>query len=127
MAEKCACKGDYLDKFIQPAILALICEKPAHGFFLLAELEKRGLVTGIDATGFYRTLRKFEEDGKLRSTWNIEEGEKPKKVYSITPAGLACLKNWQRTMQEYIVQISAISRAVDAALEGNKTETEAEL
>ena len=126
MAEKCACKGDYLDKFIQPAILALICRRPAHGFFLLSELEKQGLVSDIDTTGFYRTLRKLEEDGKLSSVWNIEAGEKPKKVYSLTPAGLDCLKNWQKTLQEYIVQISAISRAVDKALEGKVRETEAE-
>ena len=116
MAGKCACKGDYLDKFIQPAILAMIHEKPAYGFYLLAEMESRDLVDKVDATGFYRTLRKLEEDGKLSSEWQIEEGEKPKKVYTITDSGRACLNNWKKTLHEYIGLLSRISDAVDQSL-----------
>ena len=116
MADKCACKGDYLDKFIQPAILAMIHEKPAYGFYLLAEMESRELVDKVDATGFYRTLRKLEEDGKLSSEWQIEEGEKPKKVYTITDDGRACLNNWQKTLHDYIGLLGRISDTVDQSL-----------
>lgn len=116
MGEKCPCKGDYLDKFVQPAILSLLCEGPAHGFFLLAELEQRGLMSKVDATGFYRALRKLEEDGKLNSMWSIEAGEKPKKVYSITEPGLQCLQNWRVTLKAYIEHVVRIYEAADEAL-----------
>ena len=124
MEGKCACKGDYLDKFIQPAILALVLEKPAHGFYLMAELEKRHLVADADATGFYRTLRKLEEDGKLSAAWDVGDGAKPKKVYRITDTGLACLKNWQRTLRNYIARITLISGATDCALANVEKEKE---
>ena len=57
MAEKCPCKGDYLDKLVQPAILSVLCEGPAYGLELLRELERRHLADGADVTGFYRSLR----------------------------------------------------------------------
>ena len=123
MAKKCACKGDFLDKFIQPAILSMVYEKPAHGFYLLAELESRGLVNTVDTAGFYRTLRKFEKDGKLTSEWSVEEGEKPRKVYSITEAGIHCLRNWQNTLHSYIPLIDRISSAVDRSLKTNGGES----
>ena len=52
MPEKCPCKGDYLDKLIQPSILALLCEGPAYGLELLHELTGAGLRTGRTAPGF---------------------------------------------------------------------------
>ena len=40
MAEKCPCKGDYLDKLLQPAILAVLSGGPAYGLELLRELDE---------------------------------------------------------------------------------------
>lgn len=117
MNEKHPCKGDYLDKFIQPAILSLLCEEPAHGFYLLAELTRRGLVSNVDTTGFYRTLHKLEADGKLTSAWENNVGDKQKKNYTITEKGLKCLQDWQNTLHSYIILVKDISTAVDKALE----------
>lgn len=110
------CKGDYLDKLLQPAILSLLCEGSYHGFFLLSELERRGLVADADATGFYRTLHKLEADEKLSSEWTLESGEKPKKVYNITGKGVLCLKNWQCTLKNYFKLVGDMSAAVDRAI-----------
>ena len=52
MAEKCPCKGDYLDKLLQPAILAVLSGGPAYGLELLRELNAGTWPTG-------RTLRAF--------------------------------------------------------------------
>ncbi len=116
MSEKCACRGDYLDKMIQPAILGALYEKPAHGFSLLTAMMDRGLAKSVDAAGFYRTLRRLEDDGKLISEWQIEQGEKPKKVYSITEEGRACLRNWQVTLRDYLSLVERIAESVDYAL-----------
>lgn len=116
MVEKHPCKGDYLDKFLQPAILSLLCERSAHGFYLLEELERRALVSNADAAGFYRTLRRLEQDGKLTAEWEVGRNEKPKKVYAITEKGIHCLQNWQKTLHDYIHLVQRISQSVDAAV-----------
>lgn len=113
MSEKCACKGDYLDKFIQPAILALLCEGSAHGFYLLSELDRRGLASGVDAAGFYRTLHKLENDGKISSRWFLQKGEKPRQLYSISEAGRECLANWKNTLHSYMALIQRIYDLVE--------------
>ena len=117
MEKKCPCKGDYLDKFIQPAILSMLCESSAHGFYLLTELNRRGLVSNVDTAGFYRTLRRLESDGKLAGVWEMEDGGKPRKVYSLTETGVRCLRNWQATLRGYLVLVGSISAAVEQAVE----------
>ena len=102
MAEKCPCKGDYLDKLVQPAILSVLCEGPAYGLELLRELERRHLADGADVTGFYRSLKKLEADGRLSSVWQTENGERPRRIYTLTESGRRCLKNWRRTLHAYI-------------------------
>ena len=117
MAEKCPCKGDYLDKLVQPAILSVLCEGPAYGLELLRKLERRHLAEGADVTGFYRSLKKLEADGKLSSVWQTENGERPRRVYTLTESGRRCLKNWRRTLHAYIKDVRRTSAAVDAACE----------
>ena len=99
MAEKCPCKGDYLDKLVQPAILSVLCEGPAYGLEL------------------YRSLKKLEADGKLSSVWQTENGERPRRVYTLTESGRRCLKNWRRTLHAYLKDVRRTSAAVDAACE----------
>ena len=41
-AEKCACRGSFLDKFLQPAILVVLSKGSSHGFQMIADLEKSG-------------------------------------------------------------------------------------
>lgn len=115
MAEKCPCKGDYLDKLIQPSILALLSEGPAYGLELLHELERRRLADGADSTGFYRALKKLESTGKLTSSWQVGSGERPHRVYALTQAGYNCLLNWQRTLLTYLEDVNRVSDAVNAA------------
>ncbi|HIQ87937.1 MAG TPA: helix-turn-helix transcriptional regulator [Candidatus Scatomorpha gallistercoris] len=115
MPEKCPCKGDYLDKLIQPSILALLCEGPAYGLELLHELDRRGLANGADSAGFYRALKKLEETGKLASCWQTGRSGRPRRVYVLTDAGRRCLENWQHTLLAYMEDVRRVSNAVNAA------------
>ena len=60
--EKCACRGSYLDKFLQPAILVVLQRGSSHGFQMISDLEKSGMVSGngLDPAGLYRTLKRME-------------------------------------------------------------------
>lgn len=124
MEEKCPCLGAYLEKFTQPAILLLLKEGgPAHGFKLLSEIKERGLVDCVDAAGFYRTLKRLNEDGKLDSAWDLTPGQKARRVYSITEKGRWCLANWQNTLHNYRRNIDDIIDALDETLGPPMNET----
>ena len=117
MREKCPCQGDYLEKFIQPAILLLLYEAPAHGFKLLNEIKERGLVCRVDATGFYRTLKQLEEGGKVSSSWDLAPGQRARRVYAITGEGKQCLETWKSTLHSYRDSIEELLTEIDKTLQ----------
>jgi poly-beta-hydroxybutyrate-responsive repressor len=80
--------------FIQPWLLLLLLEKPAHGYQLLDKLNRSDDTRGIDPGFLYRTLRKFEEDGLVRSSWDMEGQGPARRVYEITPDGIEYLHAW---------------------------------
>jgi len=122
MKEKHPCHGDYLERFVQPAILSILTEGPAHGYYILGQMEERGIASELDSTGLYRSLKKLEDGGKLTSEWETPEGEKPRKIYTITEKGYRCLSNWHRTLLAYKVHVENMAAVVDKALEGKEVE-----
>ena len=74
--KKCACRGSFLERFIQPSILLLLNEEPMHGFSILKKLYKSDVMdySSIDPTGLYRTLKKMEESGLLTSRIETDGG-----------------------------------------------------
>ena len=110
--EKCACRGSYLDKFLQPAILVVLQRGSSHGFQMISDLEKSGMVYG---NGLYRTLKRMETAGLVTSYWDTESASKPRRVYSITDEGRHCLSAWEKTLLEYRSNIDAILRGIFSA------------
>ena len=108
--EKCACRGDFLDKFVQPALLVSLSKGDRYGFQMVAELEASGMVAGdhLDPAGLYRTLKRMEGAGLVTSRWDVESASKPRRVYSITAQGRACLGAWRDTLLEYQSRIDHI-------------------
>ena len=128
--EKCACRGSYLDKFLQsvagvhtaflqPAILVVLQRGSSHGFQMISDLEKSGMVSGngLDPAGLYRTLKRMETAGLVTSYWDTESASKPRRVYSITDEGRHCLSAWEKTLLEYRSNIDAILRGILSAEE----------
>ena len=113
--EKCACKGSYLDKFIQPALLVLLKDGDSHGFKLINDLEESGMVSGdsIDSAGLYRSLKKMENIGLVVSNWDTENFIKPRRIYKITDQGRACLAVWKDTLKAYKKNLEKILERID--------------
>lgn len=116
--EKCPCKGDFLDKLVQPSILVILSEGPSHGFQILHELEQRHLLTGdsLDATGLYRSLKRMEKAGHLVSQWDTS-APKAKRVFAITPQGRQCLSTWKDTLITYRANLNTILDQIQKAEE----------
>ena len=80
--------------FLQPWLLLLLAQKPAHGYELLEQLSHDADDPGADAGLLYRSLRQFEHEGLVRSSWDTEGGGPARRVYEISEEGLEFLHAW---------------------------------
>ena len=83
--------------YLELLILAMIRDEPRHGY----EIKKRvGGVLGLGVTLnnniLYPALRRFEEEGAVRSKLEPQEGSPARRVFRLTPKGHELL----RTMLE---------------------------
>ena len=117
--KKCACRGSFLERFIQPSILLLLNEEPMHGFSILKKLYKSDVMdySSIDPTGLYRTLKKMEESGLLTSRIDTDGGLQAKRVYEITDEGRVCLVFWRATLLDYRDRIDRLAQAIPETID----------
>jgi len=95
--------------FFRACILLLLSERSAHGYDLLERLRGFGFDSG-DSAWLYRTLRVFEDDQVVFSTWETSSSGPPRRVYAMTTAGRHLLGSW-------VVSVRASQRAIDGFLE----------
>lgn len=122
---KCSCKGNNLDKLIQPQILIVLAKQNLHGYMIIQELESKNLFFDdrVDNTGVYRALKTLEDKGMVRFEWVLDESGPAKKNYMITDKGLECLSTWLHTLEDYKKSIEMINHdAKRVLLEDNQNE-----
>lgn len=108
-----SCKGLYLDKLIQPCILIELSNEPCHGFRLMQRIINDGYAdSSLDPAGFYRNLKRMEEEGYLTHTAE-GSGPKAKKTFYITDFGRRALLNWQVSLRKYGRHIEHIINEID--------------
>jgi DNA-binding PadR family transcriptional regulator len=96
-----------VERFLEPALLLLLSEQPAHGYELVDRAAV--LVPGEkpELGGLYRVLRALEEDGLVRSEWDAEEPGPAKRRYELTPAGRELLRAWAKALKHTQVVVDA--------------------
>jgi DNA-binding PadR family transcriptional regulator len=80
-------------------LLALLSRQPAHGYELKQALEQRfdGVLPPLNAGQIYTTLQRLERDGLVAGD-QIAQSDRPnKRVYELTDAGGAVLRQWIET------------------------------
>jgi poly-beta-hydroxybutyrate-responsive repressor len=88
-----------VERFVEPALLLLLSERPLHGYDLLDELPRlTGDDRGIDLGNLYRVLRALEEEGLVRSEWHSEIPGPAKRVYELTDSGRELLGSWAEAL-----------------------------
>jgi poly-beta-hydroxybutyrate-responsive repressor len=85
--------------FLQGCVLLLLRERPAHGYELLERLKAFGIADG-DSGNLYRKLRSLEEQGMVRSEWEISETGPRRRMYYLTATGDARLRRWADSLAE---------------------------
>ena len=87
--------GARVERFVEPALLLLLAERPMHGYELLELLpdvvreERR-----VDLGNLYRLLRSLEEEGVVDSEWDERLPGPAKRVYRLTDSGRELLARW---------------------------------
>jgi len=79
---------------LEPWLLLLLAEGPAHGYDLIDRLHALRAAPDADRGHLYRTLRRLEEQGLVTSEWQTPQAGPARHVYTLTPAGLHALDAW---------------------------------
>lgn len=85
--------------FLRPCLLLLLREQPAHGYELLERLRPFGF-EGSDPGGLYRSLRKLEGEGLVRSAWEASSFGPSRRIYEITRLGMEELHDRAKGLAE---------------------------
>jgi poly-beta-hydroxybutyrate-responsive repressor len=96
----CECPGIIKERFCQPCILLLLSNEPSYGYELIDTLDKLG--SSADASSVYKTLRKMEQEGLVKSRWDTEGAGPAKRYYEITPEGEELLHAWAVTIRKHL-------------------------
>jgi PadR family transcriptional regulator, regulatory protein PadR len=91
--EGCRCRGGKLRGLIQPRLLLLLAQKPAHGYELMEVISQEDEPT-TDPGNLYRILRAMEQDGLVISDWDTSGGGPARRIYQIADQGLDHLHAW---------------------------------
>jgi PadR family transcriptional regulator, regulatory protein PadR len=87
-----------VERFGEPALLALLAEGPTHGYELLERLPPLVGEERVDVGNVYRALRGLEEEGLVASEWRADLPGPAKRTYTLTDEGRAVLGRWRASL-----------------------------
>jgi len=113
----CPCVGATLDKLVQPAMLAVLADGSLHGYELARKIAEIPyfLDEAPDVSGVYRMLKALEARGMVTSDWDLSEGGRPKRLFTITDDGRRCLELWGGTLRNYHKAVGSLLKTVQKA------------
>jgi DNA-binding PadR family transcriptional regulator len=79
---------------LEPWLLLLLAEHPAHGYELLERLAATPEAPDADRGHLYRTLRRLEDEGLVTSAWQMPQTGAPRHTYTLTADGVHALDAW---------------------------------
>lgn len=98
-----------MERFMETCLLLLLTEEKGHGYVLMEKLGEFGFTDeSINIGTLYRTLRRMEKSGLVRSDWQQSEQGPPRRVYLVTDTGRAALHEWIdiiRTRKQHIERL----------------------
>lgn len=94
-----------MERFVQPCLLLLLSEAPAHGYALLGALEEFCPLEPADPGAMYRTLRRMEDDRLVESEWETGGSGPARRLYRITDDGQTLLSAWVDNIRHNITML----------------------
>jgi len=103
-------------------LLAVVADKPVHGYAVITELSRRtaGALDLAEGT-VYPALHRLEDAGLLASSWDVVAGRR-RRIYHLTLAGEAALAEqaaqWRKFSGSMTRVLGASSARARAAMMG---------
>jgi poly-beta-hydroxybutyrate-responsive repressor len=88
-----------VERFVEPALLLLLREQPAHGYELLERLPELTGPQPVEMGNLYRLLRSLEDEGLVSSEWDSGSPGPAKRRYTLTKAGTQLLDQWAEALR----------------------------
>lgn len=87
-------------RFVEPVVLLMLREKGhSYGYDLAATLKQHSLTDAeIEGASLYRTLRRLETNGHVRSSWDVHGSGPARRIYSLTAEGEQHLAEWSQVL-----------------------------
>jgi len=91
-------------------ILALVDERPRHGYDLAQLIDARsGGTLRFTLASLYETLYRLEDAGRIRGRWVERAGQRRRRYYRITPAGRKLLAARREDWGRFIAALTEVA------------------
>jgi PadR family transcriptional regulator, regulatory protein PadR len=90
-----------------PCVLALVESRPRFGLELVRDLAGAGGLLTSEGT-VYPLLNRLRDAGLVTSQWQVVEGERARRYYSITPAGRQSLAAFRAEWARFAATVSQV-------------------
>lgn len=101
-------RAEVLKGHLDALILAVLHDRPLHGYAVIEELRRRSEGAFDLAEGtLYPVLHRLEADGLLSSTWSDASGRR-RRVYRLTRRGRGALARRRREWTSFVVAVDAV-------------------
>jgi DNA-binding PadR family transcriptional regulator len=113
-----------LYRFVEPVVLLLLKKKGrSYGYDLSGDLEEYALTDAeIERAALYRTLRQLENNGNVKSEWDVDNAGPARRVYKMTAKGEKHLQEWatvldhvSKSMARFVKETRALDPAKTAS------------
>jgi DNA-binding PadR family transcriptional regulator len=96
-----------LYRFVEPVLLLMLKERGgSYGYDLSGHLAEYAFTDAqIERAVLYRTLRRLQENGYVRSNWRVNEAGPARRVYVLTKAGERHLREWAQVLNKVAVSM----------------------
>lgn len=108
--QPCSCEMGNLYRFVEPIVLLSLARLgTTHGYAIAQEAEKLAVThAGVDVAAVYRTLRRLEQMGYVRSEWDTEVSGPARRDYTLTDEGRDHLRQWVTVLGEVMEALTKI-------------------
>ena len=100
--------AEMLKGHLDAVVLAALEAGPAHGYAIIEAIKMRsGDVFDLPEGTVYPALHRLEQAGLLTSKWMTPPGGRRRRVYALTKAGTAALREQRKTWYQFSQAIGA--------------------
>ena len=110
----CSCAMGNIYRFVEPVILLMLKDRgKSYGYDLASNLGKYALTDAeIEGAALYRTLRRLEANGYVKSDWDTRGSGPARRVYLLTQNGERHLQDWGEVLDRLSKAMAKFTRKV---------------